>query len=37
MAAKIKHWFNGFLMSLEKSGVERARRTLQAYGYRNWQ
>lgn len=36
MAAKIKHWFNNFLVSLEKSGIERAKRTLDAYGYRSW-
>jgi hypothetical protein len=37
MAAKIKRWFNEFLVSLEKSGVERARKTLDAYGYRRWE
>lgn len=37
MAAKIKRWFDNFLVSLEKSGVERARRTLNAYGYKRWE
>ena len=37
MVAKLKTWFERLILSMEKSGMERARKHIQQHGYGRWE